>query len=82
MNMESPLRQEVRRNEMTETADGLALISEEFDNNMKGWALVHVRGEIRSTKTVITHSIYYKQFTTEEALQEAATSYGGLTTNL
>lgn len=72
-------RREVTPDEMTETADGLALISEEFDNDMKGWALVHVRGESCSTQTVITRSTYYKQFTTEEALQDAAASYGGLT---
>ena len=72
-------RREVMPDEMTETADGLALVSEEFDNDMKGWALVHVRNESCSTQTVITRSTYYKQFTTEEALQDAAASYGGLT---
>ncbi len=72
-------RREVLPDELTETADGLALISEEFADNMKGWALVHVRGESCSTQTAVTRCTYYKQFTTEEALREAADSYGGLT---
>ena len=75
-------RREVMLDEMTETAEGLALVGEEFDDDMKGWALVHVRGESCSTQTVITSSTYYKQFTTEEALQIAAASYGGLTADV
>lgn len=72
-------RREVTPSEMTETADGLALISDEFTDDMKGWALVHVRNESCSTQTAVTRCTYYKEFTTEEALQEAAASYGGLT---
>lgn len=72
-------RREVTLDEMTETADGLALVSDEFADNMKGWALIHVRNESHSTQTAVTCCTYYKQFTTEEALQEAAASYGGLT---
>lgn len=72
-------RREVTPGEMTETADGLALVGAEFADEMKGWALVHVRGEHCSTQTVVTQCTYYLQFTTEEALQEAAKSYGGLT---
>ena len=72
-------RREVMPSEMTETADGLALVSDEFADDMKGWALVHVRGEHCSTQTAVTRCTYYKRFTTEEALQEAAKSYGGLT---
>lgn len=72
-------RREVMPDEMTETADGLALVSDEFADDMKGWALVHVHGNRCSTQTAVTRCTYYKQFTTEEALQEAATSYGGLT---
>ena len=75
-------RREVTPGEMTETADGLALVSDEFADDMKGWALVHVRKERCSTQTAVTHCTYYKQFTTEEALQEAAASYGGLTENI
>ena len=72
-------RREVMPDELTDTADGLALISDEFADEMKGWALIHVRGESCSTQTAITRCTYYKQFTTEEALQAAAASYGGLT---
>ena len=75
-------RREVMPGEMTETADGLALVSDEFADDMKGWALVHVRKEHCSTQTAVTRCTYYKQFTTEEALQEAAASYGGLTENI
>lgn len=72
-------RREVMPSEMMETADGLALISDEFADDMKGWALVHTHGERCSSQTAVTRCTYYKQFTTEEALQEAAASYGGLT---
>ena len=72
-------RREVVPDEMTETADGLALIGDEFADDMKGWALIHTHQERCSTQTVVTRCAYYKQFTTEEALQEAAASYGGLT---
>lgn len=72
-------RREVMLSELTDTAEGLTLISDEFADEMKGWALVHVRGERCSTQTAVTHCTYYKQFTTEEALLTAAASYGGLT---
>jgi hypothetical protein len=72
-------RREVMPSEMTETPDGLALISDEFADVMKGWALVLIHGDRCSTQTAVTRCTYYKQFTTEEALQEAAASYGGLT---
>ena len=75
-------RREVMPDEMTETADGLALVSDEFAGDMKGWALVHVRKESCSTQTAVTRCTYYQRFTTEEALQEAAASYGGLTQDI
>lgn len=75
-------RREVMPSEMAETSDGLELVSDEFADDMKGWALVHVRGERCSTQTAVTRCNYYKQFTTEEALQEAAASYGGLTEDI
>ena len=75
-------RREVVPDEMTETADGLALTSDEFADDMKGWALIHVHQERCSTQTAVTRCTYYKQFTTEEALQEAAASYGGLTKDI
>ena len=72
-------RREVIPSEMTESPDGLALVNDEFADDMKGWALVHVHNDRCSTQTAVTRCTYYKQFTTEEALQEAAASYGGLT---
>ena len=72
-------RREVLPSEMTETADGLALVSDDFADDTKGWALVLVHGDRCSTQTAVTRCTYYKQFTTEEALQKAAASYGGLT---
>ncbi len=72
-------RREVMPSEMADTTEGLALVSDEFADDMKGWALVHVNSDRCSTQTVVTRCTYYQQFTTEEALQEAAASYGGLT---
>ena len=72
-------RREVMPDEMNKTADGLVLIGDDFADEMKGWALIRVRDEHCSTQTVVTRCTYYKQFTTEDALQEAAASYGGLT---
>lgn len=73
------MRREVAASEMAETVDGLALMGDEFGDETKGWALVHVRKESCSSQTVVTRCTYYQQFTTEEALQKAAKSYGGLT---
>ncbi len=42
-------------------------------------ALVRVEGGRCSSQSLVTRCRYYEQFTTEEALQEAAESYGGLT---
>ena len=75
-------QREVIPEKMTETPEGLALVSDEFADDMKGWALVHVRDERCSTQTAITRCTYYQQFTTEEALQEAAASYDGLTADV
>lgn len=61
------------------TVDGtLALVGEEFADTMRGWALVHVRGEQCSSQTAVTRCTYYQQFTTEEAMLEAVKTYGGL----
>lgn len=57
----------------------LALVGEEFADEMKGWALVKVVGDRCSPQTIVTHCTLYQQFTTEEALEVAADSYGGLT---
>ena len=56
----------------------LALLDEDFANEMKGWALVSVMGKNCSTQSIVTRCKYYERYTTEEALEEAAKSYGGL----
>lgn len=63
----------------------IALVGEEFADETKGWALVRVDGTsatgVRqcSSQSIVTRCTYWQQFATEEALQEAALSYGGLT---
>ena len=74
-------RREVMPDEMTETTEGLALTGDGYGDEMKGWALVRINGDRCSTQTAVTRCRYYRQFTTEEALQEAAASYGGLTSD-
>ena len=69
---------EVKRDEFTLVEGCLALLDNDFGNEMKGWALVRVMGKNCSTQSIVTRCKYYKQFTTEEALEEAAKSYGGL----
>lgn len=69
---------EVKRDEFTLVDGCLALVGNDFGNEMKGWALVRVMGKNCSTQSIVTHCKYYEQFTTEEALEEAAKSYGGL----
>ena len=61
-------------------ADGpLILKGEEYADPMKGWALVRVVGDQCSPQTIVTRCTLYQQYMTEEALQTAAKSYGGLT---
>ena len=69
---------EVKYNEFIEMEGCLALVDNVFADEMKGWALVHVIGQRCSSQGIVTHCTYYEQFTTEEALQNAAKSYGGL----
>ena len=69
---------------MAEVDGCLALVGAEFADTMKGWALVAAvcssTGEWRcSPQGLVTRCTYYEQFTTDEALQTAAQSYGGLT---
>ena len=45
----------------------------------KGWALVKVVDDRRSPQTIVTRCTLYQQYTTEDALERAADSYGGLT---
>ena len=56
----------------------LALVGEYFANESKGWALVRVIKERCSTQGLVTRCTLYKQFTTEEAMQNAAKTYGGI----
>ena len=69
----------VPQNEFTIVEGCLALVAESFADEQKGWALVRVYRDRCSSQTMVTRCTYYQQFTTEEALQEAAKSYGGLT---
>ena len=65
--------------DLTVTDDRLALVGEEFADDMKGCALVRVRDNACSPQTIVTRCTYYQQYTTKEALEAAADSYGGLT---
>ena len=55
------------------------LKGDEFADDMKGWALVMVKGERCSPQTIVTRCTLYQQYTTKKALEKAADSYGGLT---
>ena len=57
----------------------LALVGDEFLDEMWGWALVRISGERCSSQSVATRCTLYERYTTEEALAHAAESYGGLT---
>lgn len=70
---------EVPLDEFTEVDGCLALVDNEFSNEMKGWALVRRDGNRCSSQGIVTRCTYYERFTTEEAMQKAAESYGGLT---
>ena len=72
-------KRDVSRNEMTVVDGHLALVGEEFADEMKGWALVRVADNRCSPQTIVTRCTLYQQYTTEEALQAAAKSYKGLT---
>ena len=69
---------EVKRDEFAVVDGCLALLDNDFANEKKGWALVRVMGKNCSSQSIVTRCKYYEQFTTEEALEEAAKSYGGL----
>ena len=59
--------------------EGLALVDPRFGDASCGWALVRRRGDRCSTQTVVTASTLYRAWLTDEALERAAASYGGLT---
>ena len=65
--------------DMTVVDGNLALVGDEFTDEMKGWALVKVIDDRCSPQTIVTRCTLYQQYSTEEALQTAAKSYGGLT---
>ena len=69
---------EVKRDEFAVVDECLALLNNDFANEMKGWALVRVMGKNCSSQGIVTRCTYYQQYTTEEALEAAAKSYGGL----
>lgn len=70
---------EVMWEEMSFVDGHYVLKDETFANDMKGWALVLVRGERCSSQAIVTRCTLYQQYTTEKALKKAANSYGGLT---
>lgn len=69
---------EVSRLEMTVVDGHLALVNEEFADEMKGWALVQTIDDRCSPQTIVTRCTLYQQYTTDEARDEALKSYGGL----
>ena len=69
---------EVGREEFVSVDGSVALAGEEFSNEMRGWALVRLGTKGCSSQGIVTRCTYYERYTTEEALQEAAKSYGGL----
>ena len=70
---------EVSMSDMTVIDGHYALVGEEFADEMKGWALVRVDGDLCSPQSIVTRCTFFQQYTTEEALEAAADSYGGLT---
>ena len=72
-------RHMVSRQEMTAVDGRLALVSDEFADSTKGWALVRVIGDRCSPQAIQTRCTLYQQYMTDEALQRAAKSYGGIT---
>ena len=61
----------ILREDMTPVDGCLALVGEEFADEMKGWALVRVMNNRCSPQGIVTRCTLYQQYTTEEALQTA-----------
>lgn len=72
-------KREVSWEEVTLVDGHYVLKGDEFADDMKGWALVLVKGERCSPQTIVTRCTLYQKYTTQEALESAASSYGGLT---
>ena len=68
----------IQPDEFTLVDGCLALVGSGFADETKGWALVRVQGKNCSSQGIVTRCKVYEQYTTEEALEEAAKSYGGL----
>jgi hypothetical protein len=60
----------VQPDEFTIVDGCLALVDSDFANEMKGWALVRLRGKNCSSQGIVTRCTYYEQYTTDEALQK------------
>lgn len=65
----------VKKSELVETEEGLALLGDEFADENKGWAMVMITGKRCSTQSIITRCTLYEQYTTQEALLAAAKSH-------
>lgn len=57
----------------------MALTGDHFANPMMGFGVVRIADGHVSSQRVVTRCTYYERFTTEEAMQAAAKSYGGFT---
>ena len=57
----------------------LALVGPRFANPMLGFGIVRLQNGHVSRQHVVTRCTYYERYTTEEAIQAAAKSYGGFT---
>ena len=72
-------KRQVSWDEMTLVDGCYALKDPCFADDMKGWALVMVKGERCSSQALVTRCTLYEKYMTDEALEAAADSYGGLT---
>ena len=70
---------EIAWEEMTLVEGHYVLKDEAFADDMKGWALVLVKNDRCTPQSIVTRCTLYQQYTTKEALEKAADSYGGLT---
>lgn len=61
------------------TKGTLALVGPRFADPMLGFAIVRLKDDHASRQHVVTRCTYYERYTTEEAIQVAAKSYGGFT---
>ncbi|MBQ2673792.1 MAG: hypothetical protein IJG07_03810 [Prevotella sp.] len=72
-------KRQVSWDEMTLVDGCYALKDPCFADDMKGWVLVMVKGERCSSQALVTRCTLYEKYMTDEALEAAADSYGGLT---